>query len=94
MRKENRYLLLFLGFQWLCVVLIFIITFYQFYYGFDFNYFMFIPLLLVVCYKIWMVKFDYSAKSELNRANKEFHALGRSGRRKYLYSKGLKKHMK
>jgi len=94
MSEKKRYLFVLLGLQWLCIVLVFIITFTQFYYGFDFNYIMFIPLLLVISYKIWMIRFDYSAKKKLEKANKDFHALGRSGRRKYLYKKGIKKHIK
>lgn len=94
MSGKKHYLYILLGLQWLCVVLIFIITFTQFYWGFSFNYFMFIPLLLVISYKIWMIRFDYSAKKKLEKANRDFHALGRKGRREILYSKGIKKHVK
>lgn len=94
MRKKDAYLLVLFGVQWFLLVLILFVLIWQFYFGFSFNLSIFLFFLSIILYKFWQMRYDYSARKSLDTLNKEFHALGRRGIRKILYSKGIKKHMK
>lgn len=91
MSNKKHKLLVFTGVQWLLLTSFFVLTFFQITDGLSFNLLMVQLLILVVCWKVYQVRFDFYARSSINELNEKMHKMGRIERRKFLRSQGVLK---